>query len=117
MRAGRSYVRVQRLGEPSHEPQGIVAWRVGRGEQRVAFQCDRLIDPASAAKAVPATTAQGGQTFWALGIFGQSIAINPQERLVVVQWSTWKNAESPSSLYDEQAVFVNAVSAALAGKP
>lgn len=36
---------------------------------------------------------------------------------MVVQWSTWKNAESPSSLYDEQAVFVNAVSAALAGKP
>ncbi|HGM5578630.1 TPA: serine hydrolase domain-containing protein [Pseudomonas putida] len=74
-------------------------------------------DPAPTAKAVPATTAQGGQTFWALGIFGQSIAINPQERLVVVQWSTWKNAESPSSLYDEQAVFVNAVSAALAEKP
>jgi len=31
----------------------------------------------------------------------------------VVQWSTWKNAETPSSLYDEQAVFVNAVAEAL----
>lgn len=69
--------------------------------------------PAPDAEAEPRKTASSDKTFWALGIFGQTIAINPVEHLVVVQWSTWKNAETPSSLYDEQAVFVNAVSQAL----
>lgn len=69
--------------------------------------------PAANADSAPKRTATSDKTFWALGIFGQTIAINPAENLVVVQWSTWKNAETPSSLYDEQAVFVNAVSEAL----
>lgn len=69
--------------------------------------------PAPDANAAPKKTATSDQTFWALGIFGQTIAINPAEKLVMVQWSTWKNAETPSSLYDEQALFVNAVSEAL----
>lgn len=69
--------------------------------------------PAPDAEAEPKRTASSDQTFWALGIYGQTIAINPAERLVMVQWSTWKNAETPSSLYDEQAVFVNAVGEAL----
>lgn len=69
--------------------------------------------PAPDSDAEPKRTANSDKTFWALGIFGQSIAINPAEHLVVVQWSTWKNAESPGSLYDEQAVFVNAVAKAL----
>ncbi|MFJ4345580.1 serine hydrolase domain-containing protein [Pseudomonas sp. NPDC089401] len=69
--------------------------------------------PAPDAKLEPKHTATSAQTFWALGIYGQTIAINPAEKLVMVQWSTWKNAETPSSLYDEQAVFVNAVSQAL----
>lgn len=70
--------------------------------------------PAADANAEPKQTANSDKTFWALGIYGQSIAINPAEHLVMVQWSTWENAETPSSLYDEQAVFVNAVSKALA---
>jgi CubicO group peptidase (beta-lactamase class C family) len=53
------------------------------------------------------------QTFWAEGIYGQAIAINPIERLVMVQWSTWKEAETPASLYDEQALFFNALAHAL----
>ncbi len=69
--------------------------------------------PAPDANAEPKKTGTSNQTFWALGIFGQTIAINPAEHLVVVQWSTWKQAETPSSLYDEQALFVNAVSNAL----
>ncbi|WP_085679077.1 MULTISPECIES: serine hydrolase [unclassified Pseudomonas] len=69
--------------------------------------------PAADANLEPKKTATSDQTFWALGIYGQTIAINPAEKLVMVQWSTWKNAETPSSLYDEQAVFVNAVSQAL----
>jgi len=31
-----------------------------------------------------------------------------------VQWSTWKEAETPDSLYDEQALFFDAVVHALA---
>ncbi len=54
------------------------------------------------------------QTFWAEGIFGQAIAINPAERLVMVQWSSWKQADTPGSLYDEQALFFNALARALA---
>ncbi|QXH44526.1 beta-lactamase family protein [Pseudomonas xanthosomatis] len=69
--------------------------------------------PAPDADSEPKQTANSDKTFWALGIFGQTIAINQAEGLVVVQWSTWKHAETPSSLYDEQAVFVNAVSQAL----
>jgi CubicO group peptidase (beta-lactamase class C family) len=70
--------------------------------------------PASDADAEPKQTTNSDKTFWALGIYGQTIAINPAEHLVMVQWSTWKNAETPASLYDEQAVFVNALSKALA---
>ncbi|MCY1390217.1 Beta-lactamase [compost metagenome] len=72
--------------------------------------------PAPDTNAEPKKTATSNQTFWALGIFGQTIAINPAEHLVMVQWSTWKNAETPTSLYDEQALFVNAVSNALDAK-
>jgi hypothetical protein len=33
---------------------------------------------------------------------------------VIVQWSTWKNAKTPNSFYDnEQVLFVNAVVKAL----
>jgi CubicO group peptidase (beta-lactamase class C family) len=49
------------------------------------------------------------QTFWAKGIFGQAIAIDPVEKLVMVQWSTWKDAKAPTSFYDEQVLFFNAV--------
>jgi CubicO group peptidase (beta-lactamase class C family) len=56
-------------------------------------------------------TARG--TFWAEGIYGQAIAINPTEKLVMVQWSTWQEAETPASLYDEQVLFFNALARAL----
>jgi CubicO group peptidase (beta-lactamase class C family) len=53
------------------------------------------------------------QSFWAEGIYGQAIAINPIQKLVMVQWSTWRNAETPPALYDEQVLFFNAVAHAL----
>ncbi len=53
------------------------------------------------------------QSFWAEGIYGQAVAINPIEKLVLVQWSTWKQAETPASLYDEQALFFDALAQAL----
>ena len=53
------------------------------------------------------------QTFWAEGIYGQAIAINPVEKLIMVQWSTWKEAETPASQYDEQVLLFNAIARAL----
>jgi len=55
------------------------------------------------------------QTFWAEGIYGQAIAINPVEKLIMVQWSTWKEAETPASQYDEQVLLFNAIARALGG--
>jgi CubicO group peptidase (beta-lactamase class C family) len=49
------------------------------------------------------------RTFWAEGIYGQVIAIDRVDRLIMVQWSTWADAETPDSLYDEQALFFNAL--------
>ena len=53
-------------------------------------------------------------SFWAEGIYGQAIAINPVEKLVMVQWSSWKDADGPDSLYDEQVLFFDALARALA---
>ena len=52
-------------------------------------------------------------TFWAEGIYGQAIAINPTEQLEMVQWSTWKDATGKGSLGDEQVLFFNALARAL----
>lgn len=63
----------------------------------------------------PTTTATSDETFWALGIYGQSIGINQKEKLVIVQWSAQAAAYPPQYLQDEQSVFFNAVSEALKG--
>lgn len=55
------------------------------------------------------------QSFWAEGIYGQAIAINPAQRLVMIQWSAWKEAEPPASMYEEQVRFFNGASRALRG--
>jgi CubicO group peptidase (beta-lactamase class C family) len=58
-------------------------------------------------------------TFSAYGIYGQLIAINQLENVVVVQWSTWEAADPvdlgdfPANPYNEESVFVNAVIDAL----
>jgi CubicO group peptidase (beta-lactamase class C family) len=57
------------------------------------------------------------QTFWAEGIYGQAIAINPAQRLVMVQWSAWKEAEPPAAMYEEQVRFFNGAARALRGVP
>ena len=56
------------------------------------------------------------QTFWAEGIYGQAIAINPVENVVLVQWSTWQEAETPASLYEEQALLFDAIVHALGSR-
>jgi CubicO group peptidase (beta-lactamase class C family) len=52
-------------------------------------------------------------SFWAEGIYGQSIAIDPSRSLILVQWSTWEKAEMPDAFYEEQAVFFDALARAL----
>ena len=71
------------------------------------------VDPGRPGAAAANQTAR--QTFWAQGIYGQALAIDPAERLVMVQWSTWKAAEPPASFYDEQPIFFSAVAHALTG--
>jgi CubicO group peptidase (beta-lactamase class C family) len=69
------------------------------------------VDPGRPGSGIATGTAQ--QTFWAEGIYGQAIAINPTDHLVMVQWSTWKEADTPDSLYEEQAQFFRALAQAL----
>lgn len=55
-------------------------------------------------------------TLWALGIFGQILAVNQRTNLVMVQWSTWPVAEpSFDSLPLEAALMFEAISDQLAG--
>ncbi|MEV9620730.1 serine hydrolase [Serratia marcescens] len=49
--------------------------------------------PVNAANVEPAPQASLKHSLWALGIFGQMIMVNQAENLVIVQWSTWLQAE------------------------
>lgn len=49
--------------------------------------------PVNAANVEPAPQASLKHSLWALGIFGQMIMVNQAENLVIVQWSTWPQAE------------------------
>lgn len=49
--------------------------------------------PADAQQVTPAAADSLQGSMWALGIYGQVIMINPAEQLVIVQWSTWPQAE------------------------
>jgi CubicO group peptidase (beta-lactamase class C family) len=52
------------------------------------------------------------RTMWALGIYGQAIAIDSTRKRVMVQWSTYKEAD-PDELSEEQVLFFNAIEQAL----
>ncbi len=52
-------------------------------------------------------------SFWALGIYGQAIAIDPAEHVVMVQWSAWPAAEPSDGTEEEQANFFAGAVAAL----
>lgn len=59
-------------------------------------------------------SARDSECLWALGIFGQMLAINRSEDLVMVQWSTWPVAEpSFSAQPAEAAVMFAALATAL----
>ncbi|VFS84252.1 Uncharacterised protein [Kluyvera cryocrescens] len=49
--------------------------------------------PANAKNVVPTARDSLKGSMWALGIFGQMIMVNRAENLVIVQWSTWPQAE------------------------
>jgi CubicO group peptidase (beta-lactamase class C family) len=44
-------------------------------------------------------------SYWALGIYGQAIAIDPVEHVVMVQWSAWPAANPDDGTEEEQANF------------
>ena len=58
-------------------------------------------------------------TFAGYGIYGQMLAVNPIEKIVMVQFATWESAnpvdleEFPDNPYNEEGVFLNAVIDAL----
>lgn len=49
--------------------------------------------PVNATDVEPSAQTSLKGSLWALGIFGQMIMVNPAENLVIVQWSTWPQAE------------------------
>ncbi|HHL0955752.1 TPA: serine hydrolase domain-containing protein [Serratia marcescens] len=49
--------------------------------------------PVNATNVEPAPQTSLKHSLWALGIFGQMIMVNQAENLVIVQWSTWPQAE------------------------
>ncbi|HDS9360479.1 TPA: serine hydrolase [Enterobacter chengduensis] len=49
--------------------------------------------PVNAENVTPAANDSLKNSLWALGIFGQMIMVNQAENLVIVQWSTWPQAE------------------------
>lgn len=49
--------------------------------------------PVNATDVAPAAQSSLKDSLWALGIFGQMIMVNRAENLVIVQWSTWPEAE------------------------
>ncbi len=57
------------------------------------------------------------RTLWAEGIFGQTIAVDPSQNVVMVQWSTWAEAEGSDALSDEQLLFLQALEKSLGGAP
>ena len=62
--------------------------------------------PANAQHVVP-TSAEGlKHSLWALGIYGQIIMVNRAENLVIVQWSTWPQAEPSFSAQPLEAALM-----------
>jgi CubicO group peptidase (beta-lactamase class C family) len=70
--------------------------------------------PANATNVVPGPQASLKNSLWALGIFGQMIMVNQAENLVIVQWSTWPQAEPSFSAQPlEASLMFSAIARAL----
>ncbi len=71
--------------------------------------------PANAVNVGPKQGLESKDTLWALGIFGQMIVVNQKEKLVIVQWSTWPQAEPSFSAQPlEASLMFNAIANHLA---
>ena len=71
--------------------------------------------PANAVNVGPKHGLESQDTLWALGIFGQMIVVNQKEKLVIVQWSTWPQAEPSFSAQPlEASLMFNAIANHLA---
>lgn len=57
----------------------------------------------------PLTTKNAEHTYWGFGIYGQIMAINPKDQIVMIQWSTWPSAMPSEKIMDEKSLFLNAV--------
>ncbi|WP_434277992.1 serine hydrolase [Acinetobacter sp. CE-15] len=57
----------------------------------------------------PLTTKNADATLWGFGIFGQMMAINPKDNIVMIQWSTWDTAIPSEPIINEKSLFFNAV--------
>ncbi len=70
--------------------------------------------PVNAANVEPAPQTSLKHSLWALGIFGQMIMVNQAENLVIVQWSTWPQAEPSFSAQPlEASLMFSAIAKAL----
>ncbi|MDC9592759.1 serine hydrolase domain-containing protein [Xenorhabdus sp. IM139775] len=66
--------------------------------------------PANAGNVSPKEGLGEKDTMWAAGIFGQAIAVNQKENLVIVQWSTWPVAKPSFSAQPlEASLMFNAI--------
>lgn len=70
--------------------------------------------PANATNVEPKVEDSLKDSLWALGIFGQMIVVNQKENLVIVQWSTWPQAEPSFSAQPlEASLMFSAIANAL----
>lgn len=70
--------------------------------------------PATATNVEPKVENSLKDSLWALGIFGQMIMVNQKENLVIVQWSTWPQAEPSFSAQPlEASLMFSAIANAL----
>lgn len=75
------WAKAEHSVSPAH-PEGIYGYQWWNNEV-----------PANAQHVTPAPSASLKGSMWALGIYGQVIMVNRAEQLVIVQWSTWPQAE------------------------
>lgn len=90
----------QAIGSVSAEhPQGIYGYQWWNNDV-----------PVNARNVEPGPEASLWNSLWALGIFGQMIMVNQAEKLVIVQWSTWPQAEpSPDAQPLEASLMFSAI--------
>ncbi len=81
MEEARHWVRARNSVSASH-PEGIYGYQWWNNSV-----------PSGTRDAAPLHGLEYENSQWAIGIFGQFIAVDQKENLVIVQWSTWPEAE------------------------